>query len=161
MTEKSIRARAPSASSPAVRRVMQAVLQRDTVPETRIRQALHAIGLRFRKDYRPERDLKCKADIVFRKQKICIFIDGCFWHRCPLHFALPLSNSPWWDEKIQATVERDRRQTKLLRSRGWCVIRVWEHEITDAKIDRVVARVRRKLIPSPSEYLRACRPPAT
>jgi DNA mismatch endonuclease (patch repair protein) len=142
MSGKSIRARAPAASSPTIRLVMQAVRQRDTAPEIVLRRALHAYGLRFRKDCRPEENVKCKADVVFPRIKVCVFVDGCFWHRCPLHFQLPKTNSTWWDEKVQATVDRDARQTRLLASRGWTVIRVWEHKIVDGSFANVVARVR-------------------
>ncbi|MBI3462752.1 MAG: DNA mismatch endonuclease Vsr [Planctomycetes bacterium] len=124
---------------------MQAVLQRDTAAEVRLCRALRAAGLRFRTDCRPEPNVRCKADIVFRREKVCIFIDGCFWHRCSTHFHLPKTNSAWWDEKVQATVDRDRRQTRLLRRNGWTVMRVWEHELTQAKMPSVVTRVRQKL----------------
>jgi DNA mismatch endonuclease (patch repair protein) len=148
MSGNSIRARAPAASSQAVRRVMKSVLQRDTAPEVALRRALHAVGLRFRKDCRPESDIKCKSDIVFRRPKVCVFVDGCFWHRCRLHFVLPKKNSTWWNEKIQATVVRDRRQTKALRKRGWLVVRVWEHEIVNESMGSLVARVKNAITES-------------
>lgn len=135
---KCIRSRAPAASSPDVRRVMQAVKRQDTAAEILLRRRLHAAGLRFRKEIRPEPDLRCKADVVFPRHKVCIFIDGCFWHRCPAHFKVPKTNSPWWEEKIQATVERDSRQQHLLQSRGWTVLRFWEHNISPAEIDEAV-----------------------
>jgi DNA mismatch endonuclease (patch repair protein) len=138
---KSIRARAPAASSAATRQVMQAVLQRDTTPEVKLRRALHMAGFRFRKDCRPELALRCKADVVFRRQKVCVFVDGCFWHRCPVHFELPKANTAWWDEKIQATVDRDVKQTRLLESLGWRVLRVWEHDLVGDALPRVVTLV--------------------
>jgi DNA mismatch endonuclease (patch repair protein) len=144
MTGRCIRSRAPSASSPAVRRAMQAVLSKDTSPEIVFRKALHAAGLRFRKELRPVPSLKCKADVVFIKQKLCIFIDGCFWHRCSVHFKLPKSNSDWWKEKIASVVERDTRQTKLLKDSGWTVVRFWEHEVRD-DVSRCVETIRRLL----------------
>lgn len=135
---KCIRSRAPAASSPNVRRVMQAVLRSDTAAEVLLRRRLHAAGLRFRKEARPEWDVRCAADVVFRRQKVCVFIDGCFWHRCPVHFRLPKTNSAWWEEKIQATVDRDYRQQQILESRGWAVLRFWEHGITPATVDNAV-----------------------
>src|SRR5947209_7638968 len=107
---KCIRSRAPAASSPAVRRAMQAVKRHDTAAEVLLRRRLYAAGLRFRKEISPEPELRCKADIVFTRQKVCIFIDGCFWHRCPEHFKVPKTNRAWWEQKIQATVDRDGRQ---------------------------------------------------
>src|SRR5579883_547411 len=109
---------------PGGRWVMQAVLQRDAGPEVVLRRALHSAGLRFRKECRPEPDLRCKSDIVFRAHKVCVFVDGCFWHRCPLHFVLPRTNAVWWDEKVQATVDRDLRQMRTLKARGWRVVHV-------------------------------------
>lgn len=135
---KSIRARAPAASSPLVRRVMQANLPSNTQPEIILRSALHKAGLRFRKDVRPEPELKCKADIVLRKAKVCIFVDGCYWHGCPRHFETPKVNSEWWDEKIADNRRRDRKKRTRLRRFGWKVITIWEHDITASKLPRVV-----------------------
>jgi DNA mismatch endonuclease (patch repair protein) len=130
MTGLSIRARAPSASSLKTRHVMQANRSRDTAPEVRLRRLLFASGLRFRKNCRPEPTLRCKADIVFPRPRVCVFIDGCFWHSCPRHFKLPKTNAAWWAEKMHANVQRDGRQTRTLKGRGWCVIRLWEHELS-------------------------------
>jgi DNA mismatch endonuclease, patch repair protein len=138
---KCIRSRAPAASSPSVRRVMQAVKRQDTAAEILLRRRLHSAGLRFRKEVSPEPGLRCKADVVFPRQKVCVFIDGCFWHRCPAHFKLPRANSAWWGEKIQATVERDGRQQQLLESRGWTVLRFWEHCITPTLVDEAVCLI--------------------
>jgi DNA mismatch endonuclease (patch repair protein) len=132
---------------------MQAVKRQDTAAEVLLRRRLHAAGLRFRKVIPPEAELRCKADVVFPRQKVCVFIDGCFWHRCPAHFKLPKANSAWWEEKIQATVERDGRQQQLLESRGWTVLRFWEHCITPTAVDEAVclveAAVRQRNRPGP------------
>src|SRR5437899_9492335 len=117
MSGTSIRSRAPSASSPAVRRVMLANVGRERRPERILRRVLYSAGLRFRKDHRPDQTLRCKADIVFPRQKVCVFVDGCFWHGCNIHFAIPKTHSAWWKEKIHATIERDQRQTVLLEGR--------------------------------------------
>jgi DNA mismatch endonuclease (patch repair protein) len=125
----SIRNRAPCASSTAVRRAMQAVASENTSPETLLRRALHKSGSRYRVHARPETDLRCRADIVFRSARVCVFVDGCFWHGCPLHFLLPKTHSAWWEEKIQDNRARDERQQEKLRGKGWVVIRFWEHEV--------------------------------
>ena len=138
---RSIRSRAPAASSPAIRRVMQANAPRDTTPEIALRSALHRAGLRYSKDVSPEPSLRCKADVVFRREKVCIFIDGCFWHGCPIHFHTPRTNSCWWEEKINDNRRRDRLKRTRLRKRGWIVIRVWEHEITSDKVSHLVGRI--------------------
>lgn len=82
-------------------------------------------------------------DFIFKKARIAIFVDGCFWHCCPLHFKLPENNRSFWEPKFQANVTRDKRATQLLRSAGWSVLRVWEHDLKDAK--SFVSLVRRRL----------------
>lgn len=141
MKRKSIRARAPAASSAHVRRVMTANYGGDLSPERTLRCALRNAGLRFLENVRPVADVRCTADVVFPRRRLCIFVDGCFWHRCPRHFKVPKTNSRWWREKIQDNKDRDSRQRSQLRSAGWRVIRVWEHQLTH--IDRVVNRIRR------------------
>src|SRR5690349_9843162 len=119
---KSIRARAPQASSPLVRQVMQANISSGTQPELVLCRALHHSGLRFRKNIRPQPELKCKADIVFSRAKVCVFVDGCYWHGCPKHFEIPRVNSAWWTEKIEDNRKRDQRKRSMLRQYGWRVI---------------------------------------
>lgn len=124
---------------------MRANVPRDTKPEVRLRKALHAEGLRFRKDYRPEANLRIKADIVFTKKRLCIFVDGCFWHGCPRHFKLPKTNTAWWLEKIEDNRARDRRKTRELEARGWRVLRVWEHKLGEGGIIGTVVKVMEEL----------------
>lgn len=129
----------PPACSPAVAARMSYVRRRDTGPEIALRRALHARGLRFRVDVRPTPRLRGRADIVFTRRRVAVYVDGCFWHACPAHGVVPKSNSEWWREKLAATVERDRRADELLRDEGWSVVRVWEHEDVEAAAERVVA----------------------
>ena len=77
---------------------------------------------------------------MFRRPRVCVFVDGCFWHGCPRHFRLPKTNSEWWAEKIRDNMERDVRKTGELQDRGWEVIRVWEHDVAGSQ-DRVAAVV--------------------
>lgn len=67
-----------------------------------------------------------------------VFVDGCFWHRCPLHFRAPRSNAAWWEAKLEGNVERDRRHDGALRAAGWEVLRVWEHEPVELAAERVI-----------------------
>lgn len=120
---------------------MQSVGSADTSAELLLRRALHASGLRYGKETRPELSVRCKADVVFPGQKVCIFVDGCFWHGCPLHFRVPKTNAPWWEEKIAGNVERDRRQTKIFQERGWTVVRIWEHEVRSDQLPAIVDRI--------------------
>jgi DNA mismatch endonuclease (patch repair protein) len=119
---------------------MQAVPSIDTTVEVALRSRLHQDGLRFRKGTRPEASIRCKADIVFRRARVCIFVDGCFWHGCPRHFHCPKSNAAWWREKIDDNIARDERQTRCLTQCGWTVIRLWEHEVAD-HLDECVHRI--------------------
>lgn len=124
---RSIRARAPKASTPRVRKLMRANAG-STKPEIALRSALFAFGLRYRKNARPEAGYKCTADVVFRRAKVCVFLDGCYWHGCEAHFAIPKTNGCWWAEKIADNTARDARQSAYLTAKGWLVLRFWEHE---------------------------------
>lgn len=106
---------------------MKANRGRDTSPELAVRRLLHADGLRYRVDYAPIGGRR-RADIVFTRQKIAIFIDGCFWHGCPAHATRPKTNVDYWTPKLDRNVERDRETTVLLQLAGWTVLRFWEHE---------------------------------
>jgi DNA mismatch endonuclease (patch repair protein) len=120
---------------------MQIIGRREPKAETQLRSLLHSSGLRFRKNLRPTPDLSCTADIVFPKARVSVFVDGCFWHGCPLHFKVPSSHSQWWAEKVADNRARDKRQTQALDARGWLVIRVWEHEDLAAAADQIRALV--------------------
>lgn len=110
-------------------RTMEANRRTDTVPELGLRSSLHARGLRFRKDFRlTVNGLAVRPDIVFTRARVAVFVDGCFWHRCPLHAQAPKANGKWWREKLDRNVARDRRNDAALTEAGWTVIRVWEHE---------------------------------
>jgi DNA mismatch endonuclease (patch repair protein) len=70
-----------------------------------------------------------KPDFIFYKEKIAIFVDGCFWHLCPKHSNIPSNNQEFWKKKLNANKKRDKLVTKELRKQGWNVIRFWEHEL--------------------------------
>lgn len=80
-----------------------------------------------------------KPDFAFLKQKTLVFVDGCFWHCCPLHSSIPKSNMEFWQKKLLSNVTRDRHVTKVLRKKGWKVIRIWEHELINS--ERVAKRI--------------------
>jgi DNA mismatch endonuclease (patch repair protein) len=110
--------------------VMRGNRKRDTKPEIAIRSSLHRSGLRFRKDFpiRADSGRPIRADIVFPRARVAVFVDGCFWHRCPQHGTSPRSNSGYWRPKLDRNVERDREVDRRLTDAGWTVVRVWEHE---------------------------------
>ena len=74
-----------------------------------------------------------KPDFVFPKEKIAIFVDGCFWHCCPKHSTIPKNNHEFWIKKLEANKERDKTVNRELRKMGWKVLRIWEHELRDKK----------------------------
>jgi DNA mismatch endonuclease (patch repair protein) len=133
----------PPASSPEVRRRMQAVRRRDTSPEMRLRSALHRMGLRYQVDRSPLPQVRRRADLVFPTERIAVFVDGCFWHLCPIHATWPKSNADWWREKLEANRARDASTDAQLRARDWTVVRIWGHEPVGEAADRVAAEVRR------------------
>lgn len=109
---------------------MRANRRRDTGPELKLRSALHRAGARYRVDFpiRPAAGRPIRPDIVFTDKRLAIFLDGCYWHGCPLHGTTPATNTAYWDAKIATNKARDRRNTKALQSAGWTVLRIWEHE---------------------------------
>ena len=70
-----------------------------------------------------------KPDFAFTKQKVAVFVDGCFWHGCPKCYTRPKTNRAFWDKKREDNMARDRRVTRQLRGRGWKVIRIWQHSL--------------------------------
>ncbi len=121
---------------------MRANRGRDTRPELAVRKAVHALGLRYRVSIRPLGDTRRTADLVFPRAKVAVFIDGCFWHRCPDHFVMPKANRSFWEAKMQRNTERDRETDDLLAAAGWVVIRVWEHQGAIEAAARVATAVR-------------------
>ena len=145
-----IRKRAPKASSAAVRRVMLENVGRETHPEKVLRSALFRAGLRFRKNYSPLPAQRITVDIAFPRHRFCVFVDGCFWHGCPLHFCVPKSHSAWWREKIDDNRQRDLRQTRLLKRRGWSVLRIWEHDTEGRPVSAAVRLIKKAVQQGPS-----------
>ena len=108
---------------------MQANRSRDTQPELAVRRLLHARGLRYRVAAAPLSGLRRRADIVFTKQRIAVFIDGCFWHGCEDHGRKTFQhNVDYWPNKIATNMARDLDTTARLSAAGWQVLRFWEHE---------------------------------
>lgn len=132
------------ASSDHARRTMRANKCRDTKPELVLRAILHSRGLRFRVDCSPLKGVRSRADIVFTKAKIAVFVDGCFWHGCPEHFIMPKTNVDYWSAKISRNRERDEAADQALASREWEVVRVWEHEAPSAAADLIEAEWKRR-----------------
>lgn len=115
--------------------------KRDTKPEVALRASLHRAGLRFRKDYpiRPDQGPLIRADVAFPRRRVAVFVDGCFWHGCPVHGTTPRSNTGYWRPKLARNVERDRQSDARLRDAGWTVVRVWEHDAIPEAVSAVTA----------------------
>ncbi|MFI7114782.1 very short patch repair endonuclease [Nonomuraea sp. NPDC050227] len=123
-------------------RNMQANRRANTKPEVVLRSALHRLGYRYRKDLRLDLGkLKVRPDIVFTARKVAVFVDGCFWHVCPEHGRRPTTNEWYWTPKLRRNMERDQAVNEALRSAGWRVVRLWEHEALTAAVEAVIAAV--------------------
>jgi DNA mismatch endonuclease (patch repair protein) len=132
----------PVPVSIAVRDRFRAQRTRDTVPELALRRELHRRGLRYRVDTAPLKIVRRRADVVFTRRKVAVFVDGCFWHSCPEHGTAPRHNADWWAAKLDRTVDRDRDTDERLAEAGWTVVRVWEHEPPSAAADRIERLIR-------------------
>jgi DNA mismatch endonuclease (patch repair protein) len=111
--------------------------------ENRLRFAIVRAGLRHWRVHPP--GIAGNPDFVFPRTKLAIFTDGCFWHGCPTCYHSPIkAHSDYWTEKVNRNRARDLRLTRSLRSQGWRVIRVWEHELARSP-HAVIARITRAL----------------
>lgn len=119
---------------------MSRIRARNTKPEIALRTALWSLGLRYRLHY----PVSGRPDIVFLRQRLAVFVDGCFWHGCPKHSVKPKTNSTFWKEKLEKNIERDLKITALLEAQGWRVRRFWEHEI-EQDVAKVVEQVMRSI----------------
>lgn len=124
---------------PETARRMASVRHRDTAAELALRRSLFAAGLRYRVEYPVEGKPRRTIDIAFTRAKIAVFVDGCYWHGCPVHGTQAKSNAAWWSSKIATNQQRDVDTSIQLERLGWIVIRVWEHESAEEGVARVVA----------------------
>lgn len=138
-------AQASFASTATVRTRMQRQRTRDTAPELALRRILHAQGLRFRVDRAPIAVSRRRADIVFTRPRVAVYVDGCFWHGCPQHGTRSKSNTAWWDEKLERNRARDADTDRMLAEAGWLVIRIWEHEDPRSAAEGVCNIIRSRL----------------
>ncbi|MDR7302260.1 very short patch repair endonuclease [Haloactinomyces albus] len=131
------------ASSPASRAIMRANKRRDTRPEKALRSAVHALGLRYRVDTRPIKDVRRTADLVFPRQRVAVFLDGCFWHGCERHHRPAKgATAEFWNTKIADNRRRDANTDQRLKEAGWETVRVWEHEDPAVAARRIEERVK-------------------
>jgi DNA mismatch endonuclease, patch repair protein len=108
--------------------------------EVRLAKQLRGDGI---SGWRRHLPIPGRPDFSFRKQKVAVFVDGCFWHGCPKCFQLPKQNRAFWKAKIQGNQRRDRSVNTRLRRLGWKVIRIKECQLKHS--DRVVVRIKKVL----------------
>lgn len=118
------------------RNCMSRIKSAGTKPELTLRRGLWANGAR----YRIKSGLVGKPDMVFHRSRLVVFVDGCFWHNCPVHGRTPTSNTTYWSEKLLRNRNRDEFVNKTLQTAGWRVLRIWEHDVR-ADVGAVVARI--------------------
>lgn len=133
-------------SSAGVSTRMSRQVSRDTACEIAVRKLLHAEGMRYRLHVPVPGMPRRTIDIAFGRAKIAIFLDGCFWHGCPVHATQPKANAEWWRTKLTKNMARDRETTDHLKALGWTVLRFWEHEDPEA-VARAVANARNAAVP--------------
>ena len=111
--------------------------------EAQISSGMNAAEKKVRASSRRLLPLKVRPDFVFAKQRLAVFVDGCFWHGCPRHGTKPKGNAAFWKKKLERNRARDREVNRALRRAGWRVMRIWEHELARKYEARLAARLRR------------------
>lgn len=107
--------------------------------EKDVTKALWNLGYRFRKNVNT---LPGKPDIAIQKYKIVIFLDSCFWHKCPEHFKKPKSNLEYWEPKIKRNIERDAEINQYYKDNNWHILRIWEHEIKKTNFQNTIEKIK-------------------
>jgi DNA mismatch endonuclease, patch repair protein len=125
--------------------------RRNQSTEERLARAFRRHGI---KGWRRHTKLPGRPDFIFRKEKVAVFVDGCFWHGCPRCKLKPKSNIDYWDNKIRENKSRDRRDKALLQQRGWAVVRLWEHSLKNSDI---AAGKIKKILSKNGESVTICR----
>jgi DNA mismatch endonuclease, patch repair protein len=110
--------------------------------ELRLIEIMRACGIR---GWRRGQALPGRPDFVFRRERLAIFVDGCFWHGCKRCYRRPSSNQKYWDAKIEGNRARDRKVTRRLRMEGWSVIRIWHHDLNARRQRHTARRIQRML----------------
>ena len=121
---------------------MSKIRSEGTKPELRLRKLVRAASgrsLRYN-----VRELPGSPDVVVHSLRIAIFMEGCLWHKCPVHFRMPKSNVPFWEDKIRKNVRRDRKNRAALRLAGWTVWRIWEHDLRQKDVPRTLRNLRKR-----------------
>lgn len=128
------------ASSPHASSRMRATRQRGTAPEVRVAEELARLDVKLREQATPGplKGTRRKADFVAEEERVAVFIDGCFWHLCPIHRTYAKANADAWFEKLEANKRRDDDTNRRLIAAGWTVLRFWEHESPSDVASKIV-----------------------
>jgi DNA mismatch endonuclease (patch repair protein) len=124
----------PSPVSEMVSQQMSQMPRVGTMPERALRREIHRRGMRY---VIAPSSLPGSPDIAFTRARLAVFVDGCFWHGCPVHGTIPKHNRDWWIEKFEENRARDTRKDTALRELGWFVIHIWEHEDTVIAAEKI------------------------
>ena len=125
-------------SKEARSKLMSSIRSRWTKPERKLHNCLK--GHKIRHEMHPK--MAGSPDAILKDRRIAIFVDSCFFHKCPKCYTEPQTNRKYWIPKIEANVRRDRRDTRVLRKAGWKVIRIWEHELKKKDIEPCMRKLR-------------------
>jgi len=120
---------------------MSMIRAKNTGPEMALRKILSKKQIR---GYRLHYKLPGRPDIVFPARKLAIFVDGCFWHKCPKCFVRPKTRRAFWDKKIKSNTKRDMTVNLLLKKSGWKILRLWEHLVRKSPehaANRIITRL--------------------
>ena len=123
---------------------MSQIKGKDTKPEEIVRKYLFSKGFRYRKNVS---NLPGKPDIVLPKYKICIFVNGCFWHKhegCK-YFVWPKSNEEFWKDKLEKNVARDKNEQAELEKMGWHILIVWECQLKNKNKEQTLRELEEKI----------------
>ncbi len=103
-----------------------------------LRRLLHSRGKRYRVSWPVPGLPRRKIDIAFTRPRVAVNVHGCFWHGCPEHGTWPVANAAWWKQKIENNKMRDAQTRRHLEDLGWTVLEIWEHELAEAALERVL-----------------------
>ena len=133
----------PEPTSAAASKIGTANRRKDTRCEVRFRSELHSLGMRFRKDFAVVvAGRSIRVDVAFTRARVAVFVDGCFWHWCPVHGRMPKSNLSYRQPKLRRNRDRDSENDAALNTAGWRTIRIWEHDDLGAAARRIETVVR-------------------
>lgn len=135
--------RSPIPKNDSISKVMSSNKGKNTKPELNLRKVLWKVGLR---GYRIHwKKMPGRPDIVFTKKRLAIFVNGCYWHRCPhCKLSLPKTNLAFWEIKFNVNKERDKQNIIELEKLGWKVLVVWECQLKE-DIDKVISTIKLEL----------------